>query len=177
MANKFPIGQSFQRLTNSPLDPSKIFDTLEAAENYAMNGPTSYVGQIIYIKDVRTNREIQENVSKKDGLFIIDNYKTLRPLFKFILSTLKMDTGEGLSYNGIIVDGTDISSILGGGVDSSDDIQRIEEALQDIINEFNDYKDHDHEIDEVNTLETKLEDLQDNIDNHTHTSHLYVSSL
>jgi hypothetical protein len=166
MANKFPISQSFQRLTNLPLDPSETFATLEEAENYAMNGLTSYTGQIVYIKDVRTSREIQEGVSKKDGLFIIDQYKTLRPFFKFVLSTLQMDTGEGLSYNGIQIDDTDVSSILGGAV--SDEVEEISNDLQYLINEFNDYKDHTHVINDIDRLETKLDDMQDEIDTHTH---------
>ena len=168
MANKFPIGQSFQRLTNLPLDQTEVFDNLEQAESYAINGRTSYVGQIIYIKDIRTDREIQEGVSKQDGLFIIDQYKSLRPFFKFMASTLQMDTGTGLSYDGTLVDDTDISSILGDSVEN--EIQTISEEIQNITDEFNDYKNHTHEIRNINRLEIKLDDMQDEIDNHTHNA-------
>ena len=41
----------FQRLNDSPLDESNLFDTFSEAESYANNNDTAYVGQIIYIKD------------------------------------------------------------------------------------------------------------------------------
>ena len=168
MANKFPINQTFQRLSGLPLDSTEIFDTLKQAEDYAMNGPTSYVGQVVYVKDVRSSREIQENAIKKDGLFIIDQFKLLKPFFRFVLSTLQTDSGSGLSYDGIIVDNTDISNALGNVV--SGEIQNINNELEELANEFNDYKDHTHEIRDIENLESSLDDLQDEINDHTHTA-------
>ena len=61
MANKFPIGQSFQRLTNKPLDETTVFNTLFQAQDYAKNNPTSYIGQIIYVRDARKDYEIDDS--------------------------------------------------------------------------------------------------------------------
>lgn len=80
MTNKFPIGQSFQRLTDSPLDETVVFDTLAQAQDYASNNPTAYEGQMIYVKDARTYDEIVENVNIYERSCYIDSNKKIQPI-------------------------------------------------------------------------------------------------
>ena len=75
MANKFPVGQSFQRLTNSPLDATTVFDTLAQAQDYAANNPTAYSGQVIHVKDARTDEEILSDTNIYEESCYIDNNK------------------------------------------------------------------------------------------------------
>ena len=63
MSNKFPTGRAFQRLNETPLDETMIFDTLAQAEYYACCDPTAYSGQIIHVKDARTLEEIKKVIS------------------------------------------------------------------------------------------------------------------
>ena len=88
MANKFPINQSFQRLNNKPLDETTVFNTLAQAQDYAKNNPTSYVGQIIHIKDFRTNEEKNNNVEKYGVSCYIDTDKDIKPICSFTYRSL-----------------------------------------------------------------------------------------
>lgn len=161
----FPIGQSFQRLNNFPLDNTYVFETLIEAEQYAIHNKTAYEGQIVYVKDARSIDENGEGAEFYDGLFIIDHYKTLRPLFKFILSTLKTDSGSGLTSDGVSMDTTDVKEVLGieDSIDNSAELEEIRnniETLEDTIIPFQEHLD---------TYQDELNILQENIDGHTHS--------
>jgi hypothetical protein len=161
----FPIGQSFQRLNNFPLDNTYIFETLIEAEEYAIHNKTVYEGQIVYIKDARSIDENGEGAESYDGLFVIDHYKTLRPLFKFILSTLKTDSGSGLTSDGVSMDTTNVKEILDikDPIDNSAELEEIRnniETLEDTIIPFQEHLD---------TYQDELNVLQENIDGHTHS--------
>ena len=80
MAKKFPIGQSFQRLTNEPLDKTAVFDTLAQAQDYASNNPTAYKGQIIYVRDARMNYEISNNTEAYGKSCYISLNKEVKPI-------------------------------------------------------------------------------------------------
>ena len=83
MNNKFPTGLSFQRLNSFPLDETCIFDTLQEAKDYAANNLVSYKGQLLCVKDARSNEEIEMENKSYMGYFYIDYYKNLRPLCVF----------------------------------------------------------------------------------------------
>ena len=80
MVNKFPTDQSFQRLNNSPLDETMIFDTLVQAQDYANNNLTVYEGQIIHIKDARTNEEIINSIDAYESSCYINSNKKIIPI-------------------------------------------------------------------------------------------------
>ena len=83
MANKFPTRQSFQRLNNIPLDETTVFDTLVQAQDYAKNNHTAYRGQIIHIKDARTEEEIENDISIYEKSCYIDYYNEIKPICNF----------------------------------------------------------------------------------------------
>jgi hypothetical protein len=83
MNNKFPTGLSFQRLGSFPLDNTCIIDTLQEAKDYAANNPTAYQGQIICVKDARSDEEINSENKSYMNFFYIDYYKNLRSLCIF----------------------------------------------------------------------------------------------
>ena len=161
----FPIGQSFQRLNNFPLDNTYIFETLIEAEQYAIHNKTAYMGQIVYVKDARSIDENGEGAEDYDGLFIIDHYKTLRPLFKFILSTLKTDSGSGLTSDGVSMDTTDVKEILGieEPIDNSAELEEIRNNIETLENTIMPFQNH------LDTYQDELDILQENIDGHTHS--------
>ena len=161
----FPIGQSFQRLNNFPLDNTYVFETLIEAEQYAIHNKTAYIGQIVYIKDARSIDENGEGAENYDGLFIIDHYKTLRPLFKFILSTLKTDSGNGLTSDGISIDTTNVKEILGieDPIDNSEELEEIRDNIENLANTIIPFQEH------LDTYQDELNILQENIDGHTHS--------
>ena len=161
----FPIGQSFQRLNKFPLDNTYIFETLIEAEQYAIHNKTAYEGQIVYVKDARSIDENGEGAENYDGLFIIDHYKTLRPLFKFILSTLKTDSGSGLTSDGVSIDMTDVKEILGiNDNEYEDDLEEIRNNIETLANSLTPFQEH------LDTYQSELDVLQENIDNHTHSA-------
>ena len=161
----FPIGQSFQRLNNFPLDNTYIFETLIEAEQYAIYNKTAYMGQIVYVKDARSIDENGEGAENYDGLFIIDHYKTLRPLFKFILSTLKTDSGSGLTSDGVFIDTTNVKEVLDiNDNEYEDDLEEIRNNIETLANRFSPFQEH------LDTYQSELDILQENIDNHTHSA-------
>ena len=83
MSNKFPTGRAFQRLNETPLDETMIFDTLVQAEYYACCDPTAYSGQIIHVKDARTLEEIKNNINIYEDSFYIDYHYKLKPICSF----------------------------------------------------------------------------------------------
>ena len=160
----FPIGKSFQRLNNFPLDNAYVFETLIEAEQYAIHNKTAYMGQIVYVKDARSIDENGEGAENYDGLFIIDHYKTLRPLFKFILSTLKTDSGSGLTSDGVSMDTTDVKEILGiNDNEYEDDLEEIRNNIETLENTIIPFQNH------LDTYQDELDILQENIDGHTHS--------
>ena len=83
MNNKFPTGLSFQRLDSFPLDDTCIAETLQEAKDYAANSPVSYKGQILCVKDARSDEEIASENKSYIEFFYIDYYKNLRPICVF----------------------------------------------------------------------------------------------
>ena len=161
----FPIGKSFQRLNNFPLDNAYVFETLIEAEQYAIHNKTAYEGQIVYVKDARSIDENGEGAESYDGLFVIDHYKTLRPLFKFILSTLKTDSGSGLTSDGVSMDATDVKEILDikDPIDNSAELEEIRNNIDTLENTIIPFQEH------LDTYQDELNILQENIDGHTHS--------
>ena len=88
MANKFPIGNQFQRLNNFPLDETTVFDTLAQAQDYASNNPTAYSGQVIHVKDARTDEEKLSDANIYEESYYIDNNKEIKPICSFSLEAL-----------------------------------------------------------------------------------------
>ena len=82
MAEKFPTGISFQRLSDFPLDSASLFNTLNQAENY-VSSEVSYNGQLIHIKDARTEEEIDNNTNIYEEDYYVDYYHQLRPICSF----------------------------------------------------------------------------------------------
>ena len=101
MSKKFPIGQSFQRLTNEPLDETNIFDTLKKAKEYVKDNETSYPGQIIHIKDARTNKEIDTGVEPYEETCYVSSNNMLTPICSF--SSKNLNALFSLLYE--IIDG------------------------------------------------------------------------
>ena len=83
MIDKFPIGQSFQRLNDCPLDATTVFDTLAQAQDYAKNNPTAYRGQIIHVKDARTDKEIESGTFVYEESCFINSLKDVEPICSF----------------------------------------------------------------------------------------------
>lgn len=89
MIDKFPIGQSFQRLNDCPLDATTVFDTLAQAKDYAKNNSTAYKGQIIHVKDARTKKEIEKSIEIYEQSYYIDFSNNIQPLCSFNKKDIK----------------------------------------------------------------------------------------
>ena len=81
MANKFPIGNQFQRLGRFPLDETAFYEDYESALDYASNNKSAYIGQHIFVKDARTEKEKQDTGVKpySEFYFVTTDYK-LEPI-------------------------------------------------------------------------------------------------
>ena len=81
MANKFPLGNQFQRLGRFPLDETAFYDNYADALDYAANNPSAYVGQHIFVKDARTEKEKLDTGIKpySEFYFVTTDYK-LEPI-------------------------------------------------------------------------------------------------
>ena len=64
MAIKVPTTQQFQRISDKPLDPSFYFENRLEAQDYIYTSPIAYEGQLIFIKDARTDDEVLDNTIK-----------------------------------------------------------------------------------------------------------------
>ena len=132
MANKFPIGQSFQRLNNEPLDSTTVFNTMAQAQEYAKNNPTAYRGQIIHVKDARTIEDLGNGVDIYGESCYIDSNKDVRPICSFTYSVLDVffdvmhellegpteSTKEKVDYlHTLIMNGQDINQYPEGELD------------------------------------------------------------
>ena len=73
MANKFPIGNQFQRLGRFPLDETSFYESYEEASAYASNNKSAYIGQHIFVKDARTEKEMQDSGIKPYSEFYFIN--------------------------------------------------------------------------------------------------------
>ena len=130
MINKFPTGQSFQRLANKPLDETVIFDTLIQAEDYAKNNPTAHKGQIIHIKDARTEEEIENNINIYEETCYIDLLHNIIPICSF-------------TYKALVVFFDLMYEIINGPTDET----KIKlDTLKEIM-----YKDYTHDFNEIPT--------------------------
>ena len=88
--NILPTGMSFQRLGQFPLDSSAIHNTLADAKDYALNNPTAYPGQILYVADARSEEEIAANVEPSESLFMV----TASGELKLVVSKKDLDMNE-----------------------------------------------------------------------------------
>ena len=88
--NILPTGMSFQRLGQFPLDSSAIHNTLADAKDYALNNPTAYPGQILYVADARSEEEITANVEPSESLFMV----TASGELKLVVSKKDLDMNE-----------------------------------------------------------------------------------
>ena len=64
---KVPTSQQFQRISDKPLDPSFYFENRLEAQDYIYTSPIAYEGQLIFIKDARTDDEVLDNTVKVYG--------------------------------------------------------------------------------------------------------------
>ena len=64
MAIKVPTSQQFQRISDKPLDPSFYFENRLEAQDYIYTSPIAYEGQLIFIKDARTDEEKSDDTIK-----------------------------------------------------------------------------------------------------------------
>lgn len=81
--DKFPIGHIFQRLNGGPLDETLLFNTLAEAKDYAKNNPTAYRGQIIHVRDARTDKEIEAGTFAYEESCFINSLKDVEPICSF----------------------------------------------------------------------------------------------
>lgn len=54
--SKAEYTNAYKRLNPFPLDPDSLYDSLEAAEEYAKNGATAHVGQLIAVVDTENGK-------------------------------------------------------------------------------------------------------------------------
>ena len=78
MLNNFPTHNMFQRLNSFPLDNTNIFNTLQEAEDYAVNNSIAYEGQLIYIKN------------ETEHIYYIDTDFQLKPICLFSDEAIKL---------------------------------------------------------------------------------------
>jgi hypothetical protein len=91
LADKIPIGLSFQRLSDAPLDSTSVFETYNEALAYAEDFyGTSYTYQLIYVKDARTDEEKSNGVEIYSKLFYVDSRYGLREPCIFKKETLDL---------------------------------------------------------------------------------------
>ena len=88
--NILPTGMSFQRLGQFPLDSSAIHNTLADAKDYALNNPTAYPGQILYVADARSEEEIAANMEPSESLYMV----TASGELKLVVSKKDLDMNE-----------------------------------------------------------------------------------
>ena len=100
MANKFPLGNQFQRLGRFPLDETAFYEDYESALDYASNNQSAYIGQHIFVKDARTEKEKQDAGIKpySEFYYINSDYK-LEPACFFsrellVLLTFLLENAE-----------------------------------------------------------------------------------
>ena len=89
MTIKFPTTQQFQRISDKPLDASFYFETRLDAQDYAYDSPISYEGQLIFIKDARTTKELRDDTIKAySGYFYIGRNSEICSMCNFTMSKI-----------------------------------------------------------------------------------------
>ena len=131
--NILPTGMSFQRLGQFPLDSSAIHNTLADAKDYALNNPTAYPGQILYVADARSEEEITANVEPSESLFMV----TASGELKLVVSKKDLDMSEMVEEVENKV--AELQDNLDGAVDeinnAMDEMQKIADEVHAELNE------------------------------------------
>ena len=131
--NILPTGMSFQRLGQFPLDSSAIHNTLADAKDYALNNPTAYPGQILYVADARSEEEIAANVEPSESLYMV----TASGELKLVVSKKDLDMNEMVEEVENKV--AELQGSLDGAVDeinnAMDEMQKIADEVHADIDE------------------------------------------
>ena len=100
MANKFPLGNQFQRLGRFPLDETAFYEDYESALDYASNNKSAYIGQHIFVKDARTEKEKQDvGIKPYSEFYFVNSDYELEPACFFsrellVLLTFLLENAE-----------------------------------------------------------------------------------
>ena len=129
--NILPTGMSFQRLGQFPLDSSAIHNTLADAKDYALNNPTAYPGQILYVADARSEEEIAANIEPSESLYMV----TASGELKLVVSKKDLDMNEMVEEVENKV--AELQSNLDGAVDEINDaMDKMQEVADEVHNEL-----------------------------------------
>ena len=129
--NILPTGMSFQRLGQFPLDSSAIHNTLADAKDYALNNPTAYPGQILYVADARSEEEIAANMEPSESLYMV----TASGELKLVVSKKDLDMNEMVEEVENKV--AELQSNLDGAVDEINDaMDKMQEVADEVHNEL-----------------------------------------
>ena len=148
--NILPTGMSFQRLGQFPLDSSAIHNTLADAKDYALNNPTAYPGQILYVADARSEEEIAANVEPSESLYMV----TASGELKLVVSKKDLDMNE------MVEDVENKVAELQGSLDGAvDEINSAMDEMQKIADEV--HADIDEAMQkQAEENQAKLEEMQ-----------------
>ena len=148
--NILPTGMSFQRLGQFPLDSSAIHNTLADAKDYALNNPTAYPGQILYVADARSEEEIAANVEPSESLFMV----TASGELKLVVSKKDLDMNE------MVEEVENKVAELQGNLDGAvDEINNAMDEMQKIADEV--HADMDEAMQkQAEENQAKLEEMQ-----------------
>ena len=129
--NILPTGMSFQRLGQFPLDSSAIHNTLADAKDYALNNPTAYPGQILYVADARSEEEIAANIEPSESLYMV----TANGELKLVVSKKDLDMNEMVEEVENKV--AELQGNLDGAVDEINDaMDKMQEVADEVHNEL-----------------------------------------
>ena len=129
--NILPTGMSFQRLGQFPLDSSAIHNTLADAKDYALNNPTAYPGQILYVADARSEEEIAANIEPSESLYMV----TASGELKLVVSKKDLDMNEMVEEVENKV--AELQGNLDGAVDEINDaMDKMQEVADEVHNEL-----------------------------------------
>jgi hypothetical protein len=89
MVVKLPTTQQFQRISDKPLDPSFYFENRLEAQDYIYTSPIAYEGQLIFIKDARTDQEkFNDTVKVYSGYFYIGRNNEICSMCDFTIDKI-----------------------------------------------------------------------------------------
>ena len=129
--NILPTGMSFQRLGQFPLDSSAIHNTLADAKDYALNNPTAYPGQILYVADARSEEEIAANIEPSESLYMV----TANGELKLVVSKKDLDMNEMVEEVENKV--AELQGNLDGAVDEINNaMDKMQEVADEVHNEL-----------------------------------------
>ena len=80
----------FQRLNNIPLDSTTIFNTIKDAQDYSSNNGTAYSGQLIHVKDARSEKDILNKIPIYEENYFISILKDVIPICGFTYETIML---------------------------------------------------------------------------------------